>query len=204
MVEIVDVGPRDGLQNEPVLLSTNEGNTLLGANCDTTYYHDIGGWDIRCLGPLETGTLGHEVGAPDASERSKVRRDQGIDYITGHLDRLPVVMLARVGRLVDLYGFTSLINNDVGEEKAEWAVWLGIVCWWVLAALAILGWRVLRRRDVAARWWLVTPVVAVLAITILFYGGHRIRAPMEPTVVLLAAVTLVTWWERRRPGTLDP
>jgi len=193
-----------GRFDEPVLLSTNEGNTLLGANCDTTYYHDIGGWDIRCLGPLETGTLGHEVGAPDASERSKVRRDQGIDYITGHLDRLPVVMLARVGRLVDLYGFTSLINNDVGEEKAEWAVWLGIVCWWVLAALAILGWRVLRRRDVAARWWLVTPVVAVLAITILFYGGHRIRAPMEPTVVLLAAVTLVTWWERRRPGTLDP
>lgn len=193
-----------GRFDEPVLLSTNDGNTLLGANCDTTYYDDVGGWDIRCLGPLEMGTLGHEPGAPDASERSKVRRDDAIDYITGHLDRLPVVTLARVGRLFDLYGYTSLVRLDVGEEKAEWAVWVGIVCWWMLAVFAILGWRVLRRRAVAARWWLVVPVVAVLATTILFYGAHRIRAPMEPTVVLLASVTLVTWWEHRRPGTLDP
>jgi len=78
------------------------------------------------------------------------------------------------------------------------------VCWWMLSVFAILGWRVLRRRAVAARWWLGVPVVAVLVTTILFYGAHRIRAPMEPTVVLLASVTMVTWWERRRPGTLDP
>jgi hypothetical protein len=51
---------------EPVLLSTNDGNTLLGANCDIAYYYDdVGGWDLRCLGPLEPG--------PDASQRSKQR-----------------------------------------------------------------------------------------------------------------------------------
>ena len=137
-----------GRFREPVLLSTNDGNTLLGANCDTTYYDDVGGWDITCLGPLEPGGLGHEPGAPDASQRSKVRRTMAIEYIEDHLDRLPVVTIARLGRLVDLYGLDTLVHLDVGEEKAEWAVWAGIVCWYLLAVLAVLGWRELRRRAV--------------------------------------------------------
>lgn len=189
-----------GRFREPVLLSTNDGNTLLGANCDITYYDDIGGWDITCLGPFEAGTLGHEAGAPDASERSKVRRTVALDYIGDHLDRLPVVVLARLGRLVDLYGFGSLTRLDVGEEKAEWAVWAGIVCWWLLAVLAIVGWRTLGRAAVRARWWLVVPITAVVTTTVLFYGAHRIRAPAEPTVVLLAAVAIVGLVESGRPG----
>ena len=53
-------------------------------------------------------------------------------------------------------------------------------------------------RTVSARWWLVVPIVSVLVTTILFYGAHRIRAPAEPVVVVLAAVGL-----RRRVGS-DP
>lgn len=185
-----------GRFDEPVLLSTNYGNTLLGANCDLTYYDDIGGWDLRCLGPFEPGQLGHRSGAPDASERSQVRRDAALDYITDHLDRLPVVAVARLGRMLDLYGLGSMIDLDVGEEKAEWAVWVGIGCWWVLAVLAGVGWRVLRHRRVGGRWWLVVPIVAVSATTVLFYGAHRIRAPAEPSVVVLAAIAIVTWWDR--------
>ena len=205
-----------------MLLSTNDGNTLLGANCDLTYYEDIGGWDLRCLGPLEPGQLGHQSGAPEASERSQVRRDAALDYVADHLDRLPVVVVARVGRLLDLYGLGSMIDLDVGEEKAEWAVWAGIVCWWVLAVAAALGWRELRRRDRGRddggrRWWLAVPIVAVVGTTVLFYGAHRIRAPAEPAVVALAAVALVAGWDRARSvvtpgrrngpapdGTLEP
>ena len=180
-----------------MLLTTNDGNTLLGANCDTTYYDDIGGWDITCLGPLEPGGLGHEPGAPDASQRSEIRRTMAIEYIEDHLDRLPVVTIARLGRLVDLYGLDTLVRLDVGEEKAEWAVWAGIVGWYLLAVLAVLGWRELRRDAVRARWWLLVPVAAVLATTVLFYGAHRIRAPAEPTMVLLAAVAVVALAQRR-------
>ena len=193
-----------GRFREPVLLSTNDGNTLLGANCDQTYYRDIGGWDITCLGPLEMGGLGHEPGAPDASERSKVRRTVAVEYIKDHLDRLPVVTLARLGRLVDVYGFDSLIHLDVGEEKAEWAAWAGIVCWWLLAILAVLGWWRLGRAAGRARWWLMVPVAAVLATTVLFYGAHRIRAPAEPTVVLLAAVAVVWLFEQRGRAPAAP
>ncbi len=42
---------------------------------------------------------------------------------------LPVVDDRPARRLVDLYGLDTLVRLDVGEEKAEWAVWAGIVCW---------------------------------------------------------------------------
>jgi hypothetical protein len=180
--------------DRPVVLTTNEGTTLLGANCDSTYYVDVGGWDVRCLGNLQNDSV-------DASVRSRERRELATDYITDHAGRVPVVVLARLGRAVDLYGLDSLVALDRGEQKAGWAAWAGIVWWWVLAPLAILGWVVCgrtRRTDdrSKARWWLIVPPAAVLATTVLFYGAHRIRAPAEPVVVVLAAVGAVALYER--------
>jgi hypothetical protein len=177
-----------------VLLSTNDGSTLLGANCPSTYEVDIGGWDLTCLPPLpEDETI-------DASVRSAERRRLAFDYARENVGRIPVVVAARLGRALDVYGLGSLVALDRGEEKAAWAVWAGIVCWWVLAVAAIFGWRRLgdgeetRRR----RWWLAVPIMTVLVTTIAFYGAHRIRAPAEPAVVLLAAVAAVAGWERVR------
>jgi 4-amino-4-deoxy-L-arabinose transferase-like glycosyltransferase len=177
-----------------VLLSTNDGTTLLGANCPQTFYVDVGGWDIRCLDPVPNDDT------IDASVRSVERRDVAVDYVRDHLGRVPVVVAARLGRALDLYGLGSLVALDRGEEKADWAVWAGIVCWWVLAIAAIFGWRRLGRDEVTrrSRWWLAVPVLTVLVTTIAFYGAHRIRAPAEPAIVLLAAVAAVDAWDRIR------
>lgn len=183
--------------DERVLLTTNDGNTLLGANCDVTFYDDVGGWDVRCLGPLDEGGLGHEPGDPDPSEVAAVRREQAIEYVRDHLGRVPVVVAARLGRALDVYGLGSLLHLDTGEEKDCAAVWAGIVCWWLLAAAAVVGWRESARRHVGARWWLLVPVLAVAVTTVVFYGAHRIRAPAEPSVVLLAALGVVGFLERR-------
>jgi len=80
------------------------------------------------------------------------------------------------------------------------AVWIGMVCWWLLAVAAVVGWRRLGADTATARgrWWLAVPLVAVLVTTVAFYGAHRIRAPAEPSVVLLAAVGLVAGWDRFR------
>ena len=57
--------------DRPVLLSTNDGTTLLGANCDTTYYDDLGGWDIRCLEPVPNDeTVDASVRSARAARRS--------------------------------------------------------------------------------------------------------------------------------------
>jgi 4-amino-4-deoxy-L-arabinose transferase-like glycosyltransferase len=181
----------------PVLLTTNGERTLLGANCDQTYYVDIGGWDIRCLAAVQSAD------GVDASVDAGRRRDVAVDYVQDHLPRVPVVVAARVGRLLDGYGLGSLVAFDVGEEKARGAVWAGIVSWWLLAPLAVFGWVVAGRRTVdgapgrgASRWWLAVPVVAVLVTAVVFYGAHRIRAPAEPAVVVLAALGAVTLFNR--------
>ena len=92
-----------------------------------------------------------------------------------HLDRVPVVVAARLGRLLDLYGLDSLVRFDLGEEKARWAVWAGIVAWWLLAPLAVVGW-ILGGRDEPGRrrtrWWLTVPLAATLITAVLFYGQH--------------------------------
>ncbi len=179
---------------EPVLLSTNDGNTLLGANCDVTYYDDVGGWDIRCLGPLEPG--------PDASERSKERRDAALDYVTDHLDRVPVVVAARAGRLLDVYGLGSMVALDVGEEKARWAVWAGIVSWWLLAIAAVGGWVAADPGQDRG------PLVAARAV---YRRGHDgavvLRRPPHPGPGragdrALGAVAVGVVLRRRRRGTL--
>lgn len=172
---------------EPVLLTTNDGNTLLGSYCDRTFYgSQTGSWEITCIPPLPEADLA--AGRTDASVWSKERRQAALDYAGDHLGRLPVVVAARLGRALDLYGFDSLVAQDVGEEKPRPVVWAGIVAWWVLATLAVVGWRAAPRPE---RRWLVPPVAAVAVTVVVFYGAHRIRAPMEPVVVVLAAVGLV-------------
>jgi 4-amino-4-deoxy-L-arabinose transferase-like glycosyltransferase len=185
---------------EPVLLTTNGERTLLGANCDSTYYHDLGAWDIRCLSavPVPDGS--------DPSVGSGRRRHVALDYASEHLGRVPIVVAARIGRVLDVYGLKTLVALDAGEEKARWAVWAGIVTWWVLAPLAVVGW-VLTGQDQSrrrARWWLIVPLAAVLITTVLFYGAHRIRAPAEPVIVVLAAAGIVGLVDRiRRPPPGD-
>jgi Dolichyl-phosphate-mannose-protein mannosyltransferase len=168
----------------PVTLSTNDGTTLLGAYCDDTFSGpEVGGWYVFCV------TEGDPDYATDEepSVRSARQRSLAITYAREHVGELPRVIAARVGRTLDLYGLHSLVKQDVGEERARWASWAGIVAWWVLAVAALAG---IGRVRALSRWILFLPVLSVLVTTIVFYGGHRIRSSMEPTVVVLAAIAL--------------
>jgi 4-amino-4-deoxy-L-arabinose transferase-like glycosyltransferase len=181
----------------PVLLSTNDGTTLLGSYCDASFFGpNKGGWTIDCLSEHPTFDL--EI---DASVRNPRWRDAAVDYATDHLGDLPKVVAARVLRTVDLYGIDTLLESDVSEERPRWAAWAGIVSWWVLAPLAIGGWFLLPGRS---RWLFILPPVIVFAVAAVFYGGHRIRSTLEPVVVLCAAVTLVAVWDTARARAGGP
>jgi hypothetical protein len=171
-----------GRFDAPVLVSTNAGGALLGANCADTYGGpSLGGWSVLCLG--EPDRVGEDV-----AERSQRWQREAIDYANDHRSRLPIVAAARLLRAADLYGLDDLVRFDVGEERMRWASWTGIVSWWVLAPLAIVGWLRLPR---AYRWITVSPAIAVVVTTVLFYGGHRLRSPLEPVVVICAAGAIV-------------
>ena len=178
--------------DESVTLSTNDGTTLIGANCPETYSASaLGGWSLFCVLDVQ--------GPPgvDDSVRSKLQRNAAIDYALDNLDRLPLVAVARVARSLDLYQLSNLVHSDVGEEKAEWAVWSGMACWYVLAPLAAVGLARTRRRE---RDILLVPVVIVLITSIAFYGSHRLRLSLEPVVVVGAAAAIVTLLQSHRDG----
>ncbi len=176
----------------PVLLTTNDGTTLLGANCPAVYSGPIlGGWVVDCV-----------VGDPDysleeePSVRSARQRSLGVHYALDHVTDWPKVVAARVGRSLDLYGVDQLIAQDVGEERPRWAVLAGIGCFWALSiasvfGASVFGARQLRRRD---RWLLLLPVFVALATTVLFYGAHRIRSTAEPSIVVFSAIAVGGWW----------
>ncbi|MFN8022314.1 MAG: glycosyltransferase family 39 protein [Acidimicrobiales bacterium] len=170
----------------PVTLTTNDGTTLLGSYCDTTFHGtELGGWSIFCVTDDPDYAMDEEP-----SVRSARQRDLAVDYARDHVRRLPVVVAARVARTLDLYGLDSLVAQDTGEERYRWASWAGIVTWWVTAPLAVLGAVRLLRRAGGRRMLAVLccPVVAVAFTTVVFYGAHRIRSSMEPSAAVLAAL----------------
>jgi hypothetical protein len=174
----------------PVLLTTNDGTTLGGTYCDQAFHGpDLGNWSLLCVAD-PPGVLADV----DPSVRSAELRSRAFAYAREHAERLPAVVAARVGRSLDLYGLDRLVDQDEGEERYRWASWAGIVAWWVLAPLAVVG---LRRTERGARRLLLVPVLTVAVTTVLFYGAHRIRSPLEPTVVVAAAMAIATWLTAR-------
>ena len=178
----------------PVFLTTNEGPAWLGANCYDTYYGpEPGGWSLLCLID-PPGTIRHE----DTSQRSARQRREAVSYVRHHLRRVPIVEVQRVTRSLDLFALQPLLFQDVGEERERVAAWAGIVAFWLLAPLAIVGATMTRRRDRAV---LLIPVAIALTATVMIYGGHRIRSTAEPAVVVFAAIAIDRMVASRRQGS---
>lgn len=175
----------------PVLLTTNEGGVMLGANCDATYSgRDLGGWSILCLG-ADPEYRPDE----DAAVRSARQRSIAASYVRANLAEVPKVLVARVLRTVDLYGIESQMHQDVGEERPRAAVWAGIVMFWMLIPLSIVGWRRLGDAD---RPFVVAPLLVAVATALVFYAGHRLRVTGEPSMVVLSALAAAQTLAARR------
>lgn len=177
---------------EPVTLSTNDGLTLLGANCDDVYRGSATGfWSLRC---------GLSVSAPgDASQRSEAQREAAFDYIGSHQRDLPRVMLVRVARVWSLYAPDQMAWLNQGEGRERWASWTGFWTYLVLLPGAVAGGVVLQRRRVPL-WPLLGTAVIVTLTAALFYGIVRFRVPAEVAIVVLAATALDAAWTRWRPN----
>jgi 4-amino-4-deoxy-L-arabinose transferase-like glycosyltransferase len=176
----------------PVLLTTNDGTTLLGAYCDETFDGPHrAGWYIGCVVDDPSWSV---VGDP--SVRSAAQRTAGLRYAREHVGQLPELAALRVLRTFDLYALDDLLDQDVGEERAPWAVRSGILAFWILAPVAVVGATRVRREALVV---LAMPLVTTLLVSALFYGAHRFRTPLEPVIVVLAAVAVTV-----RRGTKVP
>lgn len=173
-------------------LSTGEGPVLLGSNCPATYSGPhLGSWSLSCSLDVPT--------ASDQSVESARQAAAGLRYARHHLGRLPVVVLARIGRVWDFYEPVQMANQDVDEGRPVPASMAGLFAYYLLLPAAAVGVVVLRRRRV--RVWpmlVIAAMVSVVAAT--GYGLVRFRAEFEVPLVVLAAVGLAAVGSRFRRG----
>jgi 4-amino-4-deoxy-L-arabinose transferase-like glycosyltransferase len=168
--------------DRPVLLSTNGGPTIAGANCDDTYFgRGIGFWSYDCATA--------DLPAGDAAAVSAGLRRRAIDYARHHVTRLPLVVAAREGRIWSVFKVRDMVSLNRGEGREGWASWLAFGSFWLLVPVGWIGWRRLRRRGAfTAPLTLLAVHVALVAAA--FYGLVRFRVPFEVVLVVLAAVAL--------------
>jgi 4-amino-4-deoxy-L-arabinose transferase-like glycosyltransferase len=188
--------------DEPVYISANMGRTIAAANCDSTYYGDLIGYkDYDCI---QEAYVAVEAGTPDGERLDSPGWDRRLrgevfGYIGDHAERVPVVMAARVGRALKVYGVGQEIDyDDWLHDQDRWVVYAGLASWYVVAGLAVAGAVVLRRRrEVPLFPLLVVPAVVLMAVALMF-SQTRYRAPAEPAVVILAAAAIDAVMPRRQ------
>ncbi len=213
---------------EPVAISTNDGLTVLGANCGTTYHGTlIGGWVITpCVTrlyatidtekpPLTAAQRARMAADPegttcvdrfqkrlpcwDSSKVSQLMRDRGLGYTRHHLSDLPRVVLARNGRVWGFYRFDQGVGTGVYEGRTIGAGRWGFYLTWLLLPTSAAGLVLLRRRRVS-----LVPFVAAVAIVVVvssaFYGLVRFRLPFDVAACLLAGVVVAALVDRVRTG----
>jgi 4-amino-4-deoxy-L-arabinose transferase-like glycosyltransferase len=162
--------------DRPVLVATEGGETLAGANCEQSYYGDrTGTWIYTCV---DFNPLGNEAEELNAEGR------KGIRYARHHLGRTPVVGALRVART---WGAWAPFATP--EGRRGWVMDLGVALYFLLVPLAVYGFIVLRRRGIPV-WILIAPVITVTATALLTYGSVRFRHSGELSIVVLAAVAL--------------
>jgi len=167
---------------DPTYISTGDGLALLGANCPQAYSgQGLGTWHLGCTA---------FPNAADESVKSSLDQHAAIQFAEHHAGRLPVVVLARIGRLWDFYEPVQMVNIDVNEGRPVPASWAGLVVYYALLPCALAGIVVLRRRGIR-QWFLLVPAGVLTAVSALFYGSVRFRAPFEVCLVVLAAPALV-------------
>jgi 4-amino-4-deoxy-L-arabinose transferase-like glycosyltransferase len=177
--------------HDPTYLSTGDGPALLGANCPEAYGgQGLGTWHLGCL-PVHTAT--------DESVQSSRDQHAAIQYAEHHAGRLPVVVLARIGRLWDFYEPIQMVHTDVNEGRPAPAGLAGLVVYYALLPFGVAGIVILRRRGLR-QWFLLVPAAVLTVVSALFYGTVRFRAPFEVCLVVLAApaVVLAAGWIGQR------
>jgi 4-amino-4-deoxy-L-arabinose transferase-like glycosyltransferase len=176
----------------PVVVSTNDGLTLAGANCDETYYSSsIGYWSLDCGEALLDPAL-------DASQNSAELRADAASFARDHVGRVPLVVIAREGRIFGYWDPAGVVDASQGEGRPVALSWAAYAVFWLLVPLSVFGALRLRRSGIAI-WPLVATLAGTVVLTALFYGIPRQRIPLDVCTCILSGAAIVAVVADRRP-----
>ncbi len=170
--------------------ATSVGQVLACANNDKTYYeHEwLGGLHLDPVDPAVNPQYKSWLEDPAMTEAEiDLRlRAEGIRYARAHMQRLPVVVLWRLRRTLDLWSPSRSAAHESAEGRlplASFAAWL--TCPPLLAAAALGAVRL--RGHVRRLFWLYAVIAFYAADIAITWGAPRFRSPMEPMMILFAA-----------------
>jgi hypothetical protein len=192
---------------DPTTLSTAPGPVLDTASCDATYYGEQLGFYGNCFviedyatdEGLTVAEARERLRGYDESQRAAVAGERAQTYIRDHLGRLPVVMVARVARMWDLYRPLQNVRfNWQLEARGERTSQLALLSYYALLPFAVGGVIALKRRGLP-----VSPLVGMavmISVTAAWtFGTTRYRIPADVALVVAAAAGLEVLLRRRWP-----
>jgi 4-amino-4-deoxy-L-arabinose transferase-like glycosyltransferase len=177
---------------ESTTMSSGTGAVLSAASCDEVWYGLHIGYYANCFqGPWPDPSL-------DESQRDVEPRKQAIQYTKDHIERLPLVAAARVGRLWGFFkpGQTTALDWWI-EGRGRAASWVGLFAYYALLPFAFYGLVTMRRRRIPILPLLAVALTATVAAAATF-GVTRYRAPAEVALVVAAAIGIAAAWQQWR------
>ena len=140
----------------------------------------------------------------------RLARRTATDYLSTHKSQLPLVYLARVERMWDVYApFQNVELNDEAEGRGAGASLAGLWFYWALLPFAAFGGWAMQRRGIP-----LSPIIglaaAVTLTSMLSFGVTRYRLPADIGLVILASIGIdamvvrVRRLRRAREATGEP
>ena len=181
---------------EPTVATISSSATIAGANCPATYWGDaLGSWDLGCSDSDRQAVLGEKAWSREA-------REQGINFASEHVARIPYVVLMRELRVLGLYRTVDQAKFEALETRSETWQALGWVCWFPVLVLGAFG--VVKMVRMGGR---ALPLLAVIAsafvVVAVSYGSQRLRTQAEPALLVATALTLTAWAPKVRQRFKD-
>ncbi len=119
------------------------------------------------------------------------------DYIGEHPLAPVQAAYHNLRRLLELEGTTAWRDSTAAIGISEGTARIGVVAFWVVAALAVAGlFTKLARR--APEWLWAIPVLLACSVILVNSETPRFRAPIDPYLIMLAACALVAFAGRLR------
>jgi 4-amino-4-deoxy-L-arabinose transferase-like glycosyltransferase len=181
-----------------VPVSTQLGSALAGTYNDDARLDRENPASWRSLRRIdELRSIYGQVGTIPEAELEKQLRHESLEYVRDHPGYVATVAFWTTRRMLELGGLDwarhtyGTVSVDSGWANA------GVICFWVIALLAVAGAFTVRARRTPLFVWAV-PLLMYLSVVFLVVETPRYRSPIDPFVILLAALAVTAAARRLR------
>ena len=180
-----------------VPVASNTGKTLAG-----TYNPTARTFRYRWLTPsLLPDAYQPALRLPTEPERSSELTSLALDYVKDDPLSVPKAFVWNTARLAELEsGGRTILRNALRSDGLANASFAGFA---LMALLALAG-LALRRLRVGPLWLWLVPALFYVSAALIAVNFSRFRGPLEPFIVLLAALAVATLVQYRRTSKPQP